>query len=423
MTFGRRVGHLVPCVLLVVPALSGPAVGAQPAPADGSVPIVQVVQGAGSAAIPDDTALTFTPVADAWVARAQPTANHGADRRLVADGSPKDAVLIKFDVQGTGPGTVCAAVTGARLTLTVGHAPGSGSTRGGDFYGTGPTRWAEGTVTWNRAPEVSGPPVARITRGVEPDGTYTVDVTPVVTGNGKVTIRIVNTATDGVAYRSKESTHAPTLEVRCAGLSSRVLTPDGSDRYGIGLSGGVIRVSAPATNSGSNLRQVFWPTGESPSSDAQVCATWLDQDGQYVQQGVALRIVDGPSGTRALTVTKNIWAGNYWVFNVHTWDTSQTQPFTQIGQYDLAAVLRAATGAEPFPWRICAKVVDSALTFKVWLPDREAEPAWTDPVHAATTLVPPGFLAAGRAGWYAAHVPPGGGTHYGSLDLWQPPPG
>ena len=162
--------------------------------------------------------------------------------------------------------------------------------------------------------------------------------------------------------------------VQGAGLSSRVLTPDGSDRYGIGLSGGVIRVSAPTTNSGSNLRQVFWPTGESPSSDAQVCATWLDQDGQYVQQGVALRIVDGPSGTRALTVTMNIWAGNYWVFNVHTWDTSQTQPFTQIGQYDLAAVLRAATGAEPLPWRICAKVVDSALTFKVWLPDREAEP-------------------------------------------------
>jgi hypothetical protein len=58
------------------------------------------------------------------------------------------------------------------------------------------------------------------------------------------------------------------------------------------------------------------------------------------------------------------------------------------------------------------------LTFKVWLPDREAEPSWSDPVHVATTTVPSDFSAAGTAGWYVGHIPAGGSAHYKDLGVW-----
>jgi hypothetical protein len=40
-------------------------------------------------------------------------------------------------------------------------------------------------------------------------------------------------------------------------LTTRVLTADGSDRFKVAISNGVINMSAPATNTGVNLREVF----------------------------------------------------------------------------------------------------------------------------------------------------------------------
>jgi hypothetical protein len=207
-------------------------------------------------------------------------------------------------------------------------------------------------------------------------------------------------------------------------LAVRVLTPDGADRYDIGQYNGTISMSAPTSNKGGNLREVFWPAGQASYKDSQVCATWKDQSSPYVQQGVALRIVAGSTSTRALTVTKNIWGGAFWVFNVHTWDSSLAQPFTAIGQFSLDKVVwdTSTQKARPLPWRICAKVVGASLTFKVWLPDLEAEPRWTDATHAATTTVPSGYLGAGKTGWYVGHIPAGGSAHYNRLGIWQPPP-
>lgn len=201
-------------------------------------------------------------------------------------------------------------------------------------------------------------------------------------------------------------------------LTTRVLTSDGADTADISLADGVVTMSAPLSNNSlSNLRKIFWPTGEASAADEQVCATWLDQSG-IVQQGVALRINDGPSSIRALTVTKNVVYGVQWVFNVHTWDTSQPEPFTGIGQYDMSQVVMADNQYLPFPWRICARAIGAELTFKVWLPDREAEPSWSDPIHARTTTVPNDFLAPGTTGWYIGHISAGGSAHYGSLETW-----
>jgi len=202
-------------------------------------------------------------------------------------------------------------------------------------------------------------------------------------------------------------------------LATRVLTADGADVSGIDIADGVVTLSAPTSNHElSNLRKVFWPATETATTEQQACATWQDQSSGYVQEGIALRVLDQGGRVRALTVTKNVIYGVQWTFNVHTWDTSLAQPFTPIGQYDLSAVVTANGDYLPFPWRVCARASGDQLTFKVWLPDREAEPAWDDAVHARTTTVPSDYLAAGTAGWYIGHVPAGGTAHYADLGVW-----
>ena len=201
-------------------------------------------------------------------------------------------------------------------------------------------------------------------------------------------------------------------------LTSRVLTADGSDTAATRLVDGIVTMTAPATNNPlSNLRTVFWPTGQTPAADQEVCATWLDQSDGFVQEGVALRIDDAGDRVRALTVTKNVIYGVQWAFNVHTWDSRLGQPFTAIGQYDMSQVVTANDQYLPFPWRICARTDAAVLSFKVWLPQSETEPGWGDPVHARQTTVPGDYLAAGTAGWYIGHIPAGGSARYGGLEV------
>ncbi|HET7740093.1 MAG TPA: hypothetical protein VFL67_05540 [Mycobacterium sp.] len=205
-------------------------------------------------------------------------------------------------------------------------------------------------------------------------------------------------------------------------LTTRALTTDGADTVGIELVDGVVTMTAPAQNNTlSNLRSVFWPTAQATAADEQVCATWLDQSDGFVQEGVALRVIDQPGRVRALTVTKNVIYGVQSAFNVHTWDTDLSQPFTAIGQYDMSQVVTADGQYVAFPWAICARVLGDQLTFKVWVPNREPEPEWNDAIHARTTTVPAGYLEPGSTGWYIGHIPAGGSAHYEDLATWTWP--
>ena len=64
-----------------------------------------------------------------------------------------------------------------------------------------------------------------------------------------------------------------------------------------------------------------------------------------------------------MTVTKNIFYGAIWDFNVHIWDSSDTtSPFTLISDADLEPTMFF----QAYPWRLCARTLGSTLDWKVW---------------------------------------------------------
>lgn len=57
---------------------------------------------------------------------------------------------------------------------------------------------------------------------------------------------------------------------------------------------------------------------------------------------------------------------------------------------------------------------------KGWRGD-ESEPTWQDPSHTGSVTLPSSWVYAGKAGWYAGHIPPGGTIGMGGLrtSTWE----
>ncbi|MCU1499665.1 MAG: hypothetical protein JWM47_3618 [Acidimicrobiales bacterium] len=196
-----------------------------------------------------------------------------------------------------------------------------------------------------------------------------------------------------------------------------VLTPDRSDRYAFRATARGVQVTAPRTNSGQNLRVVFWRPGSPVGATSQTCATWSSQAADGVQQGAALRIRVSPGRVRAITVTKNIWQHATWGFNFHTWDSDRPQPWQHFGGVEVEN-LRSGRQVKPLPWRFCARIRDRSVEVKVWPTDR-AEPAWGDPAWGGSKVLPAGWEAPGVTGWFIGHLPPGGTATLDNLATWR----
>jgi hypothetical protein len=205
-------------------------------------------------------------------------------------------------------------------------------------------------------------------------------------------------------------------------MARAFLTPDGHDLYAISKSAGVVTMRALSSNRDANHREAYWPVNEPDLTDSEVCATWSTASSNKAHEGLAFRVIGEPGRTRAVTVTKNVFFAYYATINVGVWDTDSRKTDAPIAAYDMKAVLEdpSTNALKPFPWRICARVQGKTLTFKIWLPTREREPSWTNPVHARTTHgIPAGHLAAGKTGWYIGHIPPGGRVQYSGLGIWS----
>jgi chitodextrinase len=158
--------------------------------------------------------LTFTPTDDATVDSSQPAVNLGTNSRLTVDNSPINYSLLKFTVAGTGG----CPITAAKLQLTVGNGTDDKSPYGGDVYGTTTSTWTQPTVTWNTAPVAGATKVGSVPTAVSLSTSYLFDVTPLVTGDGTVSMLIKSTSSDGARYYSKEGgtpSQAPQLQVTC----------------------------------------------------------------------------------------------------------------------------------------------------------------------------------------------------------------
>ena len=197
-------------------------------------------------------------------------------------------------------------------------------------------------------------------------------------------------------------------------LATAVITPVGHDTYSVapeGKQGAVL--TAPATNVDSNLRKVFWDSNAPDLVDSYSCATWAWASDTSVQQGVALRITANAAATRAILITKNVFLGGVWVFNIQVWDTGGGG-LTILRNVDLRATFDAGNVADPLPWHLCGRASGAVAEFKAW-PDSVAEPSWGDERYGGSAELPAEWLSPGKAGWYIGHVPPGGAATYTEL--------
>lgn len=189
-------------------------------------------------------------------------------------------------------------------------------------------------------------------------------------------------------------------------LARTVLTPDWYDSYGLSVSAAGTVAFAPTTNTGRNTRVAFRRIADPPARDQQSCATWTSQSDAVNQQGAALRVISLPGMRRAITITKNIYYGVNWIFNVHLWDTRASPGFTQIAAFDLRSVFGANGQVRSLPWSLCARVIGDVVSFVAWL-GSGARPAWNDVTHGGSVRLPPGWSYVGSAGWYIGHLRPG----------------
>ncbi len=210
-------------------------------------------------------------------------------------------------------------------------------------------------------------------------------------------------------------------------LDRLVLTPDGFDSYQRLSGGRTMGVTTTVGNSDANLRNIYIQRRGQPQVDEQVCATWSEQQGIVVQQGLALRVRTGVDGrSQAITVTKNIYGFVNWHMNLHLWtgDSGTWRP-DLLAQFDFRYALldgytnNPVTGGRadvfaPLPWRVCARAQGPVITVKAW-PATRPEPAWDDPVHVLRALVPADTVRPGRVGWYVGHLAPGDFARYDDL--------
>ena len=165
---------------------------------------VVATDAAGNASGPSNTAtvttpasgsvLSFTPTDDSYAANDTPSAVHGTETQVIADNSPVKHMFVRFSVSGTSG----RPVQSAKLRLYCVDP----SAMGGEFHGSS-TTWSQSTLTWNLQPTINAPVLGTL-GAVATNTWYEVDVTPLVTGDGAVSVAGISTSTDGAHFSSKE---------------------------------------------------------------------------------------------------------------------------------------------------------------------------------------------------------------------------
>jgi acid phosphatase type 7 len=147
--------------------------------------------------------LTFSPIADAYVTSAIPNTNYGGSQQIRFDASPVVNGYLTFKVQGLN-----APVAGAQLKIYA----NSSTSVGCKVFAVPNVAWGERAITYNTAPSL-GNQIGSI-GAFRGSSWITIDVTPLVTGNGTFSLAISGLNATAVSLASRETgTKAPQLIV------------------------------------------------------------------------------------------------------------------------------------------------------------------------------------------------------------------
>src|SRR5207245_1548743 len=91
---------------------------------------------------------------------------------------------------------------------------------GGEFHGSA-TTWNQSTLTWNVQPAINATALSSL-GAVTANTWYEIDVKPLVTGDGPVSIAAISASSDGAHFSAKEGTAAyvPQLVLTLAALDT-----------------------------------------------------------------------------------------------------------------------------------------------------------------------------------------------------------
>jgi hypothetical protein len=116
-----------------------------------------------------------------------------------------------------------------------------------------------------------------------------------------------------------------------------------------------------------------------------------------------------------VTVTRNIYAEAFNVFNFHVWNTADTSnPFTQFGSFT-ASNLPAYPAPAVYPLHLCARTAFGYLQFVEWTSD--VMPAWGTAGQGGLAPLPSSAPSAGQDGFFAGHEVAGTSMTYRDLTI------
>lgn len=167
---------------------------------------------------------TITPSADAYVQSNQKNRNYGTASSIQVDGSPVTNGYLRFNV------SVPAGETVTKATLKLFTTQNSGS--GFTVHRVTNTTWGETTLTYSNAPAIGSQVAAS---GSYSGNAYVpVDVTPLVSGSGPVSMAVKRSSSNVNAYNSREAaSNRPQLVVESA-PSTPPPPPGGTVVYALG---------------------------------------------------------------------------------------------------------------------------------------------------------------------------------------------
>jgi fibronectin type 3 domain-containing protein len=169
---------------------------------------VSAFDAAGNSTGPSAPASLTTPaatptlaVADTYVKASSPTSKYGTAAVLRVDADPVTNAYLRFTVSGQ-----TGVVLRARLKIWV----AAGSSTGFVVHRVADSSWSETLMNWNNAPTIDNASIAAT--GPTTTGTWvTVDITPLVSGNGTFTVGLTSNGASSSSYGSRESGTAPQL--------------------------------------------------------------------------------------------------------------------------------------------------------------------------------------------------------------------